>query len=141
MKKFLMLGFTFLLLTGCEGNKLECEKAGNYLDGVYEVDSYEIKFSGDNIKHIEYEKDMDVTGYMLNNMEYLKQSYTYDFEKIKSKYTKLETKIEQDEIDIKVSTDYNKLSETEKKAFTDINSKLNKKQLQEDLESKGYICE
>ena len=77
----------------------------------------------------------------LNNMEYFKQSYISYYEKIKSKYTKLEIKIEQDEIDIKVSTDYNKLSENEKKVFTDINSKLNKKQLQEDLESKGYICE
>lgn len=140
MKKGLILCALCLLLSGCNDKKLECVKKDNYWDDIKVEDSYEIKFSGDDIKQLDYKKELKVSGDLINNKEDVRRSYAADFERIESSNLIVNSEIDENDIEIEVEAEYKKLTTKEKDVFKDIDGKLNKEKLKKDLEKKGYIC-
>ena len=141
MKKYVVMFCLCLMLSGCGGKELDCEKNSVYWDNVYVTDTYEVKFSGEQIKNVHFEKEFKVSGVLLSDMEDIRRSYSAEFERIKSSNTKVKSKIDEDEIDIEVDSKYSKLTSKEKESFSEINSKANYEELKRDLEQKGYTCE
>lgn len=140
MKKVIVVLTVCLLLSGCNEKKLECEKKDNYWESIDVVENYELTFDGKEITDISYDKDMKVTGDLINDMEILRRSYASDYEMIDSSDLVVESNVDNDKIEIEVDANYNKLSDEEKKVFSEITDKSSLEETKKLLESKGYKC-